>query len=107
MTSPNLTLVRPYRRLMTLYEPFLTDNIYPGALLNALCHSVKLNHIRLHHKLSLQPNVREDWIQKQSLNCRVYVCEDEYDGTDKEAGTKPDVEFLDVFGVSARFFPGC
>lgn len=46
LTSPNLTLVRPYRRLMTLYEPFLTDNIYPGALLNALCHPVILNHTR-------------------------------------------------------------
>lgn len=81
---------------MTLYEPFLTDNIYPGALLNALCHPVILNHIQLHHKLSLYPNVRGDRIQKQSLNCRVNVCVDEYDGTDKETETKPDVVFLGV-----------
>lgn len=97
--------MRPYRRLMTLYEPFLTDNIYPGALLNALCHPVILNHIQLHHKLSLYPNVRGGGIQKQSLKCGVNVCADEYDGTDKETETKPDVVFLGVSLESVcRFF---
>lgn len=81
---------------MPLYEPFLTDNIYPGALLNALYHPVILNHMQLHHKLSLYPNIRGDRIQKQSLNCGASVCVDEYDGTDKETETKPDVVFLGV-----------
>lgn len=81
---------------MPLYEPFLTDNIYPGALLNALYHPVILNHIRLHHKLSLCPNTGGDGIQRQSLNCGVNVCVHEYDGTDKETETKPDVVFLGV-----------
>lgn len=93
---------------MTLYEQFLTDNIYPGGLLNALSHPVILNHIQLHHKLSLYPNVRGDRIQKQSLNCRTNVCVNEYSGTDKDAGTKPDVVFLGVSLESQLvFFPGC
>lgn len=81
---------------MTLYEPFLADNIYPGGLLNALCHPVILNHIQPLHKLSLYPNVRGDRIRKQNLNCGVNVCVNEYDGTDKDIGTKPDVVFLGV-----------
>jgi len=78
---------------MTLYELFLSDNIYPGALLNTLCHPVILNHARLYYKLSLYPDVRGD---KQSLNCGVSVCVDECNGTDKETETKPDVVFLGV-----------
>lgn len=68
---------------MILYEPFLTDIIYPGALLNALCHPVILNHARLNRKLTSYGDVRGD---KQILNCGLSVCADECNGTDK--GTK-------------------
>lgn len=106
LTSPNPTLVPPYHSLMTLCEPFFTDNIYPGALLNALCHPAILNHMWLRHKPSLHPNIMGDWNQKQSRNCRMNVCADEYNGTDKDTETKPDVVFLGVSSESPLgFFP--
>lgn len=92
-TSRNLTLVHPSQRLMTLYEPFLADIIHPGALLNALCHAVILNHARLCHKLTLFFSLD---ICVQTPRCGAGACVDEYCGTDKETKNKPDVVFLCV-----------
>lgn len=93
-TSRNLTLVHPSQRLMTLYEPFLTHVIYPGALLNALCHPVILNHARLCHKLTLYPDVRGE---KQTPSCWAGVCVNACDMKAKEPQNKPDVVFLGVY----------
>lgn len=78
---------------MTLYEPFLADIIHPGALLNALCHPVILNHARICHKLTLYTDVKGE---KQTPSCGAGACVDEYCGTDKETKNKPDVVFLGV-----------
>lgn len=85
---------------MIHYEPFLTDIIYPGALLNALCHPVILNHARLDHKQTSYRDVRR---QKQSLNCGLSACVDECNGTDKGTKNKPDVIFLGVYLESCFF----
>lgn len=89
LTSRNLTLVHPHRRLMTLYESFLTDNTYPGGLLNALCHPVTLNHSTTNSVCVLMSGET-----KNDPNGGMGV--DECNRIDKETEFKPDVIFLGV-----------